>query len=165
MSLRLAAALCAALVAVAGCAGDPERPGTVPSKAAPSRTSSSPSASPQTIEEEVEAAVCAYFAELNRASETNDTTRLKTLSSRNCPCYRTVALSTRSPTTEGGFRASDGSCDSCTCMTLSDARRKWKSSSTQRAIGSLRHLARRSSGSRPVQTTKTGQSSRGKTDG
>jgi len=92
MSLRLAAALCAALVAVAGCAGDPERPGTVPSKAAPSPTSSSPSTSPQTIEEEVEAAVRAYFEELNRASETNDTTRLKTLSSRNCPCYRTVRV-------------------------------------------------------------------------
>jgi len=92
MSLRLAAALCAGLVAVAGCGGDPEPPGTVPSKAAPSPTSSSPSPTPQTIEEEVEAFVRDYLAELERAAQTNDTARLKSMLTRSCPCFRAVRV-------------------------------------------------------------------------
>jgi len=92
MSLRLAAASCAALLTVAGCGGDPEPPGTVPSKAAPSPTSSSPSPTPQTIEEEVEAFVRDYYAEFERAAQTNNTRRFMTLMTASCPCYRAVRV-------------------------------------------------------------------------
>jgi len=92
MSLRLAAAWCAGLVALAGCAGDPEPPGTVPSKAAPSPTSSSPSPTPQTIEEEVEAFVRDYYAELTRAARTGDASRLRTMTTKGCPCYRAARV-------------------------------------------------------------------------
>lgn len=91
-SLRLAAALCAALVALAGCADDPEQPGKVPTKAAPSPTSSSPSPTPQTIEEEVEAAVRAYFAELTRAAQAGDPDRLRGLTAKSCPCYNATRV-------------------------------------------------------------------------
>jgi hypothetical protein len=45
-----------------------------------------------TPEQEVEAAVRAYYAELTRAAQTNDTSRLKQMIHRNCPCYRAVRV-------------------------------------------------------------------------
>jgi hypothetical protein len=45
-----------------------------------------------TPEQEVEAAVRAYYAELTRAAQTNDTGRLKQMIDRNCPCYRAVRV-------------------------------------------------------------------------
>jgi hypothetical protein len=48
-----------------------------------------------TPEEEVEAAVRAYYAELTRAARTNDTTVLKTLTTSGCPCYRPVRVINR----------------------------------------------------------------------
>lgn len=95
MSLRLAAALCAALVALAGCADDPKQPGKVPSEAAPSPSSSSPSSTRQTIEEQVEAFVREYLTELELAAQTNETDRLKTMVTRTCPCYRAVRVINR----------------------------------------------------------------------
>jgi hypothetical protein len=44
------------------------------------------------VEQQVEAAVRAYYAELTRAAQTNDTTRLKSMIDKNCPCYRAVRV-------------------------------------------------------------------------
>jgi hypothetical protein len=87
--LRLALVVSAALVVVSGCSDEPDKPGTLPS---PKATSSSASPTPDTPEEQVEAAVRAYYAELTRAAQTNDTTRLKTMVTRGCPCYRPIRV-------------------------------------------------------------------------
>ena len=84
-------ALTAALLVVAGCSDEPDEPGTLPSsRQSPSATSTS--ASPATPEEEVEAAVRAYYAELTRAAQTNDVSALKELMTKGCPCYRAVRV-------------------------------------------------------------------------
>lgn len=68
---------------------DPDQPSTLPSDT-PSATSSSVSASTSTDtpEEEVEAAVRAYYAELTRAAQTQETAEFKRLMTQGCPCYR-----------------------------------------------------------------------------
>lgn len=78
---------------LAGCSEEPGRAGTLPSRtASPTPTTTSASPTPTTVEEQVEAAVRAYYAELTRAAQTNDTTRLKTMVTRGCPCYRPVRV-------------------------------------------------------------------------
>lgn len=84
-----------ALVAIsltgAGCSDDPPQAGRLPS-GSPSPTSTSASPTPATPEEQVEAAVRAYYAELTRAAQTNDTSKLKTMLTTGCPCYRAVKV-------------------------------------------------------------------------
>ena len=75
---------------VSGCS-DPDEPSTLPSDT-PTPTNSSASPTPSTPEQEVEAAVRAYYAELQRAAQTNDTSVLKTMSTKGCPCYRPVRV-------------------------------------------------------------------------
>lgn len=87
----LVVAVAAATVLVAGCSEQPSRAGSVPpKKPSPSTTTASPT--PQTPEEEIEAAVRAYYEELTRAAQTNDTSRLKTMSTKGCPCYGYVRV-------------------------------------------------------------------------
>jgi len=91
---RLRRCVLAALVLglVVACS-DPDQPSTLPSDTPkPTSSSSSASPSPETVEQEVEAAVRAYYAELTRAAQTNDTTLLKTMSTKGCPCYRPVRV-------------------------------------------------------------------------
>ena len=90
-SLRFALYAGAALLLVTGCSDEPVKPGTVPTTtttASPSSPSESPSS--LTPEQEVEAAVRAYYAELTRAAQTNDTSKLKTMVSTGCPCYEPI---------------------------------------------------------------------------
>ncbi|MGZ4609691.1 MAG: hypothetical protein ACXV2H_05495, partial [Actinomycetes bacterium] len=58
----------------------------------PAVTTSAPTRSATPVEAQVEAAVRAYYAELTRAAQTNDTTELKRLLNRTCPCYRAVRV-------------------------------------------------------------------------
>ncbi|MGH8894022.1 MAG: hypothetical protein ACRDWY_12070 [Actinomycetes bacterium] len=80
------------LVALAGCSDDPDKPSTLPDDT-PSAVSSSPT--PDTPEEQVEAAVRAYYAELTRAAQTNDTSTLREMTTKGCPCYRAVRVINR----------------------------------------------------------------------
>jgi predicted lipid-binding transport protein (Tim44 family) len=78
------------LALVAGCTDDP-KPGTLKTPTAtPTSTTASPT--PTTPEAQIEAAVRAYYAELTRAAQTNDTSKLQELTSRACPCYRPVTV-------------------------------------------------------------------------
>ncbi len=86
---RVVLLVAAAALCLAGCSHPPPKAGSVPSDS-PTPTSSSPSPTPATPEEQVEAAVRAYYAELTRAAQTNDTSKLKTLTTKGCPCYRTI---------------------------------------------------------------------------
>jgi hypothetical protein len=86
---------CVAVLLVAGFAvvscSDPVPPAKVSRPSASTTpTSSSPSPTPSTPEQEVEAAVRAYYAELTRAAQTNDTSRLRGLMTDTCPCFGTV---------------------------------------------------------------------------
>ncbi len=87
-SPRWAAGALVAAVLLAGCS-DPDQPGTVP-RSSPTVTTSSPSPTPTSVEAQVEAAVRNYYAELEQAIRTNDTTRLKQLALETCPCYGSV---------------------------------------------------------------------------
>ena len=74
------------LVLVSGCSGDPVEGAKVPPRATPTSTSASPT--PDTTEEQVEAAVRAYYAELTRAAQTQDTSQFKQLVTKGCPCFQ-----------------------------------------------------------------------------
>ena len=75
-------------LAVASCTDEPD-PGTIKSPS-PTPTSSSASPTPSTPEAQIEAAVRAYYAELTRAAQTNDTSQLATMVTRGCPCHGAV---------------------------------------------------------------------------
>jgi len=84
---------CAVVLLLAACTADPPAAGRVPTGTPPASVSSpTVTPTPTTPEEEVEAAVRTYYAELTRAAQTNDTSRLKTLVSRSCPCYRAIRV-------------------------------------------------------------------------
>lgn len=86
------ATLLPVFAALSGCS-EPVPAAKVPrSSVAPTTATSSPSPTKLTAEQEVEAAVRNYYAELTRASQTNDTSKLKTLMDKNCPCYRAVRV-------------------------------------------------------------------------
>jgi hypothetical protein len=75
---------------VSGCS-EPDKPGTLPSTTPVSTSSTaSPSPSPSTPEQQVEAAVRTYYAELARAIRTSSTSKLEPLLTRGCPCYGSV---------------------------------------------------------------------------
>ncbi|HEU4911516.1 MAG TPA: hypothetical protein VFV76_06430, partial [Actinomycetes bacterium] len=90
-SLQRAALLVCAVLVLTACSDDPQQPGSLPSDI-PSAASSSAVPTPDTPEEQVEAAVRAYYAELTRAAQTNDTSRLRTMTTKGCPCYRAVKV-------------------------------------------------------------------------
>src|SRR5215203_2157406 len=90
-TVLLRCALVAGLLLVPGCTDDPEEPGTLPTRSQ-SPTPTTTSASPDTPEEEVEAAVRAYYAELTRAAQTNETEQLRAMVTRRCPCYRPIRV-------------------------------------------------------------------------
>jgi hypothetical protein len=75
------------LLAASACSGDPPPAGAVKSPT-PSVTSTTPTPSPSAtpVEQQVELAVRAYYAELTRAAQTLDTTTLRTLTRASCPC-------------------------------------------------------------------------------
>ena len=95
MPVRVLAAACVVIVCAVGCS-DPDQPGTLPSSPSKSSSSSSDSATasptPTTPEQQVEAAVRNYYAELTRAARTNDTSTLKLLVHKGCTCYRAVRV-------------------------------------------------------------------------
>jgi hypothetical protein len=83
------------LLGAAACSSDPTPAGSVtPSSPTPSNDtpSSSPSPTETPVEQQIEAAVRAYYAELTRAAQTNDTSKLKTMLAKSCPCYRAVRV-------------------------------------------------------------------------
>lgn len=79
------------LLAAAACSDDPPPAGAAETPA-PSVVSSTPTPTETPIEQQVESAVRAYYAELTRAAQTNDTSTLKTLLRKSCPCYRAVRV-------------------------------------------------------------------------
>jgi hypothetical protein len=87
-----------------GCTGSDPEPATIstpPTTPVPSTpTTTSPA-------QQVEAAVRAYYAELTRAAQTNDTSVLKTLTTKGCPCYRPVRVIDRNA--QRGYRTPDAS--------------------------------------------------------
>ena len=87
---RWAAVALVATVLLVGCS-DPDQPGTAP-RTTSTPTTGTPSPTPTTAEQQVEAAVRTYYAELNRAVQTNDASKLKTLIDKNCPCYNAVKV-------------------------------------------------------------------------
>lgn len=78
------------LMAATACSGDPPPAGAVDTPT-PSVQSSTPSPTATPVEEQVEAAVRAYYAELTRAIQTGDTSRLRGMLLKNCPCYGSVS--------------------------------------------------------------------------
>jgi len=83
--LVVAAILLLAAATLPACS-EPTPAAKAPRRSATSTTTSSPTPTKLTPEQEVEAAVRAYYAELTRAAQTNDTSKLKTLIHKNCPC-------------------------------------------------------------------------------
>jgi hypothetical protein len=82
-SLAVGGLLVGALLS--GCSGDPDKPATLPSDT-PTPSSSTPTPSATPVEQQVEAAVRGYYAELTRAAQTLDTRELKKLTLKGCPC-------------------------------------------------------------------------------
>jgi hypothetical protein len=77
------------LLAAAACSDDPPPAGAVKTPT-PSVQSSTPTPTETPVEQQVEAAVRAYYAELTRAIQTGNTSRLKIMLLNNCPCYGSV---------------------------------------------------------------------------
>lgn len=75
---------------LAACDDAPPKPATLPSNSVSSPQTTSPSSTTLTPEEEVEQFVRDYYAELNRAARTHDVSKLKTMSTKGCPCYKYV---------------------------------------------------------------------------
>jgi hypothetical protein len=81
------------LLTATACSSDPPPAGAVETST-PSVSSSTPSPSPTAtpVEQQVEAAVRAYYAELTRAAQTNDTSTLRTMVMKSCPCHNAVRI-------------------------------------------------------------------------
>lgn len=77
-----------AQVLLAACSDEPQKPGTLPTTPSSSPATTSASPTPDTPEEQVEAAVRAYYAELTRAAQTQETSEFKRLVTSGCPCFR-----------------------------------------------------------------------------
>jgi hypothetical protein len=107
--LRAGLAAVLGLALFAGCTDDP-KPGTLKTPTAmPTSTTASTTAT--TPEAEVEATVRAYYVELTRAAQTNDTSKLKTMTTRGCPCYRSVKV------IEGNKKAGESTPDAVFLLT------------------------------------------------
>jgi hypothetical protein len=79
------------VMGAAACSGDPPPAGAVKSST-PTASSATPTPTPSVtpVDQQIEAAVRAYYAELVRATKTNDTTGLTLLVNKACPCYKSV---------------------------------------------------------------------------
>jgi hypothetical protein len=88
-SLAIASWVLAGLLA--GCS-DPQKPASLPTASRSTGATRTPSPTVTPVEQQVEAAVRAYYAELTHAAQTNDTTRLKTMIVKTCPCYRAIRV-------------------------------------------------------------------------
>jgi hypothetical protein len=84
-------AIAVLLLGAAACSNDPPPAGAVKTST-PTVQTTTPTPTPTPVEQQVEDAVRAYYAELVRATQTNDTARLALLVSRGCPCYRSVEI-------------------------------------------------------------------------
>jgi hypothetical protein len=82
------------LLAATACSGSPPPAGAVETPT-PSVRSSTPSPTATPVEQQVEAAVRAYYAEIVKAARSNDTSRLRTMVAASCPCFRTVTVINR----------------------------------------------------------------------
>jgi hypothetical protein len=82
----------ALVLGAAGCSGDDPPPAGTVTSSAPSATSNSPSPTATPVEQQVEAAVRAYYAELTHAAQTNDTSTLKAMLRPSCPCFNAVKI-------------------------------------------------------------------------
>jgi hypothetical protein len=90
------------LMGVVACSDDPTPAGSVsPSSVSttPPAQSSSPTPTETPVEQQIEVAVRGYYAELTRAAQTNDTSKLKTMLMRSCPCYNAVRILDRNKKT------------------------------------------------------------------
>ncbi|MBA2768352.1 MAG: hypothetical protein H0U35_04335 [Sporichthyaceae bacterium] len=97
---------CCLLTVVTSCSDEPTPPGTLPSDTASPTTSSAssaPSSSPKptTPEEEIRAAMVAYFEAANEMFRTGDVRELRSLSTDGCPC-RKITRSVERIALEGG---------------------------------------------------------------
>jgi hypothetical protein len=81
------------LLGAAACSGNPPPPGAV-TTSTPTVQTSTPTPTPTVtpVDQQIAAAVRAYYAELIHATQTNDTTGLTLLVSRACPCYNSVRI-------------------------------------------------------------------------
>jgi hypothetical protein len=79
------------LLGAAACSSDPPPAGSVGTPT-PTLSSSTPTPTVTPVAQQVEDAVRAYYAELTRAAQTNDTSRLKPMLAKSCPCYRAVRV-------------------------------------------------------------------------
>ena len=77
---------------VVGCTGSDPKPATISTPPGTPDPSTPSTANPT---QQVEAAVRGYYAELTHAAQTNDTSVLKTLTTKGCPCYRSVGVITK----------------------------------------------------------------------
>src|SRR4051812_16391754 len=76
--------------------GAPRRGGPPPAGAVktptPTMHSTTPTPTETPVAQQVETAVRAYYAELTRAAQTNDTSKLKTMLMKSCPCFNAVRI-------------------------------------------------------------------------
>jgi hypothetical protein len=81
------------VLGAAGCSGNPPPPGAV-TTLTPTVQTSTPTPTPTVtpVDQQIAAAVRAYYAELTHAAQTNDTSKLKTMLAKSCPCYRAVRV-------------------------------------------------------------------------
>jgi hypothetical protein len=86
------------LMGAAACSDGSPTPGSVKTPT-PTMESSTPTPAETPVEQQVEAAVRAYYAELTRAAQTNDTSKLRTMLMKSCPCYNAVRILDRNTQT------------------------------------------------------------------
>jgi hypothetical protein len=81
------------LVGAAACSGNPPPPGAV-TTLTPTVQTSTPTPTPTVtpVDQQIAAAVRAYYAELTHAAQTNDTSKLKTMLMKSCPCFNAVRI-------------------------------------------------------------------------
>jgi hypothetical protein len=79
------------VLGAAACSSDPPPAGAVKTST-PTASSATPTPTPSVtpVDQQIEAAVRAYYAEIVRAARTDDTSTLQTMVAKSCPCYRTV---------------------------------------------------------------------------
>ena len=90
--LRTGAGLLLGVALFAGCSDDDPQAGELTPTPTTSSTTATPTPSATTPEQQVEGAVRTYYAELTKAAQTNDTTTLKTLTTKGCPCFRAAGV-------------------------------------------------------------------------
>src|SRR3954462_6393761 len=89
---RAGVAVLAALVlgGLTGCSGSDPKAGHVTDPPSPSSSTASPSPTATTPEQQVESAVRAYYAALLLGVQTSQTSDLRQLVTKTCPCFAAV---------------------------------------------------------------------------